>query len=266
VRNAPGFAVKPLPSANCRASAGRPAEIASQVALVVNVIGVADAAGAVSNTEFMLLSVFNRTEGNQTGQAKPDVAGLSGFLQRLAAPSQREPRAPNPANPRESFSMHRMERHVKPRPRRLFVMVRRRWSRYNFCKFTRVCTGQGRNIDAPKPDQLRDILTRGLSAIALFAVCGFGVIGTSAVVMGASSMAALAHGGHGGGAGGHGGGGRFHGGGFRGGGFGFGFWGPEYDYPYGYVGYDDDGPNCYLVRRRVMTRQGWRLRRAQVCG
>jgi hypothetical protein len=69
-------------------------------------------------------------------------------------------------------------------------------------------------------------------------------------------------------------GGGFHGGGFRGGGFGFGFWGPGYgypfgypfDYPYGYVGYDADGPNCYLVRRRVMTRHGWRLRRAQVCG
>ena len=34
-------------------------EIASHVALVANVIGIADAAGAVSNTEFMLLSVFN---------------------------------------------------------------------------------------------------------------------------------------------------------------------------------------------------------------
>jgi hypothetical protein len=118
----------------------------------------------------------------------------------------------------------------------------------------------------------RDILTRGLSAIALVAVCGFGVVGTSAVLLGVASTAAFAHGGggHGGGGGGHGGGGGFHGGGFhgggfRGGGFGFGFWGPGYDYPYGYVGYDDDGPNCYLVRRRVMTRHGWRMRRAQVC-
>jgi hypothetical protein len=33
-------------------------KIASHVALVANVIGIADAAGAVSNTEFMLLSVF----------------------------------------------------------------------------------------------------------------------------------------------------------------------------------------------------------------
>jgi hypothetical protein len=40
-----------------------------------------------------------------------------------------------------------------------------------------------------------------------------------------------------------------------------------YGYPYGY-GYDsyayDDG-GCYLVRRRVMTPYGWRLRRVQVC-
>ena len=43
----------------------------------------------------------------------------------------------------------------------------------------------------------RNILTRGLSAMALFAICGFGVVGTSAVLLGASSTAALAHGGGG---------------------------------------------------------------------
>jgi hypothetical protein len=35
------------------------AEIASHVALVANVMGIADLACAVSNTECMLLSVFN---------------------------------------------------------------------------------------------------------------------------------------------------------------------------------------------------------------
>jgi hypothetical protein len=72
-----------------------------------------------------------------------------------------------------------------------------------------------------------NVLTRGFSAIAVFAVCSFGVAGASAVLLGASSTAALAHGGggHGGGGGGGHGGGGFRGGGFRGGGFGFGYWG-----------------------------------------
>ena len=74
-------------------------------------------------------------------------------------------------------------------------------------------------------------------------------------------------GGHGGGGGGgHGGG--FHGGGFGGGGFGGGgaYYG-GYGYPYGYGGYydNDDEGGCYLVRRRVMTRYGWRIRRVQIC-
>ena len=74
---------------------------------------------------------------------------------------------------------------------------------------------------------------------------------------------------HGGGGGFHGGGGGFHGGGgFRGGGFrggGVGYYG-GYGYPYGYGGYyDDDVGGCYLVRRRVMTRYGWRIRRVQIC-
>jgi len=88
-------------------------------------------------------------------------------------------------------------------------------------------------------------------------------------------------GGHGGGFGGggfHGGGfhGGFAGGGFRGGGFrgrGFGGrgFGPYYGgyyyggyYPSNSDYYDDGG--CYLVRRRVMTRYGWRVRPVQLCG
>jgi hypothetical protein len=87
--------------------------------------------------------------------------------------------------------------------------------------------------------------------IALFAVAAVGLVSPSI----ASAR------GHGGGGGGHGG---FHGGGFRGGGFGWGLGG--YGYPYGYGGYYDDDGGCYLVRQRVMTRYGWRLRRIQVCG
>jgi hypothetical protein len=99
---------------------------------------------------------------------------------------------------------------------------------------------------------------------------------------------ASARGGHGGfhGGGFHGGGfhGGFHGGGFHhrgfyGRGFGIGLglglaapyaygWGypygyDGYGYPYAYSGYDDGG--CYLERRRVHTRHGWRLRRVEVC-
>jgi hypothetical protein len=80
--------------------------------------------------------------------------------------------------------------------------------------------------------------------------------------------------------GGHGGFGGFRGGGF-GPGFGFGALGAGLGYglygPYGYYGgyygypayaYDDyyDGGGCYLVRRRVLTRYGWRIRPVQVCG
>jgi hypothetical protein len=84
-------------------------------------------------------------------------------------------------------------------------------------------------------------------------------------------------GGHGGGFGGGGfrgggfhggfGGGGFRGGGFRGrgfGGYGFGLYYGGY-YPYAYNDYYDDG-GCYLVRRRVMTPYGWRIRPVQVCG
>ncbi len=51
---APGFATNPLARANCREGSGRPAEMVSHVAFVANVIGMADAAAAVSNPEDML--------------------------------------------------------------------------------------------------------------------------------------------------------------------------------------------------------------------
>jgi hypothetical protein len=94
--------------------------------------------------------------------------------------------------------------------------------------------------------------------IALFAVAAVGLV---------SPSVASAAGGHHGGGGFHGGG--VHGGGFRGGGFGgFGLYGPYayggYGSPYGYDDYYDGG--CYLIRQRVMTPYGWRLRRVQVCG
>ena len=81
-----------------------------------------------------------------------------------------------------------------------------------------------------------------------------------ALIINVGAAEAAWHGGHGGW---HGGGG--HGGGFRGGGFGgFGFGIGGYGYPYGDGGYYDDG-GCYLVRQRVRTPYGWRLRRVQVC-
>jgi hypothetical protein len=58
----------------------------------------------------------------------------------------------------------------------------------------------------------------------------------------------------------------FHGRGFA---FGTGLYGYDdyYDYPdYAYDDtYYDDG-SCYVVQRRVHTRQGWRLQPVQVCG
>jgi hypothetical protein len=101
--------------------------------------------------------------------------------------------------------------------------------------------------------------------------------------------AAFARGGGGGfhGGGGFGGfhGGGFHGGGFHGGGFHGGFhgggfrhgFGPAFGfglgvgYPY-YYGYGDyypyayeDDDECYVVRQRVHTKQGWRYRPVTVC-
>jgi hypothetical protein len=74
--------------------------------------------------------------------------------------------------------------------------------------------------------------------------------------------AVFARSGHGGGHFG-GGGGGFRGG-FRGRGRGFGFF--DYGYfpsDYGTY-YGNEG--CYLVRKRVKTRHGWRIRRVEVCG
>jgi hypothetical protein len=39
---------------------------------------------------------------------------------------------------------------------------------------------------------------------------------------------------------------------------------PYYDDYYYNDGYYNDG-GCYLVRRRVLTQNGWRIRRVQVC-
>jgi hypothetical protein len=106
--------------------------------------------------------------------------------------------------------------------------------------------------------------------MALFALAAIGLV---------QPTVAFARGGHGGG----GGGGGFHGGGFHGGGFHGGFaggfhgfhggfhrhgfvgggFGP-YAYYDGYPYYYDDG--CYIVRQRVMTRYGWRIRPVQICG
>jgi hypothetical protein len=81
------------------------------------------------------------------------------------------------------------------------------------------------------------------------------------------------HGGMGGGMGGHGMGGHVFGGhGFgRGigiGAFGLGLGYGYYDYSYPYYGdyYADDGGGCYVVRQRIHTRYGWRVRPVEVCG
>jgi hypothetical protein len=102
--------------------------------------------------------------------------------------------------------------------------------------------------------------------ITLFAIAVVGLVLPSV----ASARGGGSHGGGSHGGGFHGGGGRFHGGGFRGfgfggyyGGYGYGY---GYGYPYGYGGYDAGDGGCYLVRQRVMTQYGWRVRRVQVCG
>jgi hypothetical protein len=109
--------------------------------------------------------------------------------------------------------------------------------------------------ERPKKD--RTMLRKTI--LALMAVAAIGIGSTSGV-------SARGGGGGGGGGGGfHGGG--FRGGGFRGGGFGYGGYYGGYGYPYGYGGYydDEDVGGCYLVRQRVMTRYGWRIRRVQIC-
>jgi hypothetical protein len=109
---------------------------------------------------------------------------------------------------------------------------------------------------AHNPTGFRKILTRSLTVVALFCIYGFGLVSASALLLGASTTSALARGG------GRGGGG-FRGGGFRGGGFGFGL-APYYGYG-GYYPYYGDAGVCYVVRQRVMTRYGWRIRRVSVC-
>jgi hypothetical protein len=102
---------------------------------------------------------------------------------------------------------------------------------------------------------LRRIVTRSLAVIVMLCVYGIGLIGGSALLLGASSTSALARGG----------GRGFGGGGFRGAGIGLGL--GYYGYPYysGYYPYYQDEGVCYAVRRRVMTRYGWRIRRVSIC-
>jgi len=102
--------------------------------------------------------------------------------------------------------------------------------------------------------------------ITIFAVAAVGLV--------SPTMASARGGGHwGGGHGGfHGGGGGFRGAGIAAGAIGLGLglatapyaYG-GYGYPYGYDSYAYDNGGCYLVRQRVMTPYGWRLRRVQVC-
>jgi hypothetical protein len=123
------------------------------------------------------------------------------------------------------------------------------------------------------------------TVIALFAIASIGMLAPGAASARGGGVGGHAGGGFGGGHGGFGGG--FHGGGFHGGGFhggrgfgvgafglglGYGLYDP-YDYyaDYGYPYYADgdsyyDGDGCYVVRRRVHTLYGWRIRPVQVCG
>src|SRR6478609_2167683 len=94
--------------------------------------------------------------------------------------------------------------------------------------------------------------------LSLFAVASFGLL---------SPTVASARGGFGGG-GFH----RWFGGAALGLGLGLGLagayaaypYGGYYGYPYAYGDYYGDG-GCYLVRRRIWTPYGWRIRRMQVC-
>jgi len=121
------------------------------------------------------------------------------------------------------------------------------------------------------------------TVIALFAVASIGMLAP-----GAASARGGGIGGHAGGFAGHAGAGfaGVHGGGFHGGfhhgrgfgvgafglGLGYGLYAPyDYyaDYGYPYYAYNDsfyDGDGCYVVRRRVHTPHGWRIRPVQICG
>src|SRR5437588_12741822 len=63
VRHAPGLPAKPLLEANCRPSAGSSALIACHVDLVTNVMGMADVAGAGSDTDGLVAVFFARWIG-----------------------------------------------------------------------------------------------------------------------------------------------------------------------------------------------------------
>src|SRR3954451_3525001 len=93
VRHDPGFPVKALANANCRASAGSPAHTASHVALVAKVIGMVDAAGAVAKAECMLFSGLHRGGQGQDrpkSVSDPDVAASFSFYIGLHAQASRE--------------------------------------------------------------------------------------------------------------------------------------------------------------------------------
>jgi hypothetical protein len=113
---------------------------------------------------------------------------------------------------------------------------------------------------AQKQASLRNILTRGLALMVMLSIYGFNFIGGSALLLGASSTGAQARG-HGGGFRG----GGFRGGGFRGAGLGLGLGLAPYGYYGGYYPYEGDAGVCYAVRRRVLTRYGWRMSRVSVC-
>jgi hypothetical protein len=126
----------------------------------------------------------------------------------------------------------------------------------------------------------------------IIALCGVAAVGLLAPTVasarpgghGGGGARVAMHGGGGGGGGYHGGGGYRGGGGYGGGrgiggagiaagavGLGLGLaaapyaYGGGYGYSPGYDSYAYDDGGCYLVRQRVMTPYGWRLRRVQVC-
>jgi hypothetical protein len=136
--------------------------------------------------------------------------------------------------------------------------------------------------------------------IALLAVAAVGLVQPTAAFARGGGGGGGGHGGGGGGGGrggGMGGGGGFHGGGFgggggfRGGGFhggfasrgfngggfhrrafvrvglgSYGYYDGYYPYAYNDDYYDDGGCYVVVVRRRVHTRYGWRVRPVQICG
>ena len=98
---------------------------------------------------------------------------------------------------------------------------------------------------------------------------GFGGGGFRSAAIGSGGFRSGAFVGHGFRGGGFNHGFRHHGRGLAFGAFAFGLGNPyayygDYDYPYYNSYYDDDG--CYVVRHRVHTRHGWRIRPVQVCG